>query len=133
MSSIGACFRTHTRRWISPFARSRVITCVTVSDEKFQIIRQLSSEAELAAFRALWLALIEVDRSDRKPSKDRVHLAMDIQHRGRGGRLYGHRWFYHSDGYVTLLAIIRAIWVGPLYRTSDPHAFEALLREGVRG
>jgi len=45
------------------------------------------------------------------------------------GKTGGQRWRLPSPGgYVKLLAVVRAIWVGPLYQTPTPDAFEALLR-----
>jgi hypothetical protein len=50
------------------------------------------------------------------------------QHRSPDGRLHANRWIYHPDGCVNALAIMRKIWVAPLYRMPDPQAFEKLLR-----
>ena len=129
-SSLGSLFRTLTRHSIGPFARSRVIVAVTVRDEDFRVVRQLSSDRELTAFRTLWYALVETDRATWTAPDGRAHFKLDVRHRSPDGRLHANRWLYHPDGCVNALAIFRKIWVAPLYRMPDPAAFEALLRDG---
>jgi hypothetical protein len=126
--SPGKTFRAATRRWIGPLARTGGIVKVTVRDQNFQIVRVLASEADLAAFRALWSALIEVDLRSWTPAPGQPHHSLIIEWSGRDGRARSSHWFYHPGGFVNLLAILPAIWVAPLYRTPDPDAFEAMLR-----
>src|SRR5437868_6979229 len=103
--SLGSLFRKLTRNWIGPFARSRVITSAIVRDEDFQIVRQLSSEPELAAFRSLWFALVETDLATRTAPTGRAHFKLDVQHRSPDGRMHTNRWLYHPNGCVNALAI----------------------------
>ncbi|MGP0091848.1 MAG: hypothetical protein ACLPKB_18095 [Xanthobacteraceae bacterium] len=44
------------------------------------------------------------------------------QSTGRGGRTENANWFYFAGGYIKLLAVVRAIWVGPLYQAPTPDA-----------
>jgi hypothetical protein len=120
-------FRRATRRWIGPFARTRGIVRVTVRDQNFQIVRALKTESDLAAFRALWSAMVEVDPRSWTPPPGQPHHNLIIEWNARSRGRSSH-WFYHPGGFVNLLAILPAIWVAPLYRTPDPGAFEALLR-----
>jgi hypothetical protein len=129
-ASPGKIFRAATRCWIGPLAHTRSIVKVTVRDQNFQIVRVLASEADLAAFRALWSALIEVDPRSWTPAPGQPHQSLIIEWSGRGGRARSSHWFYHPGGFVNLLAILPAIWVAPLYRTPDPEAFEAMLGGG---
>jgi hypothetical protein len=59
---LGTLFRSKTRGWYGPFARPYRIITVTVRDQDYRLIRVLDSQRDLAAFRELWAALIEVDR-----------------------------------------------------------------------
>ena len=124
----GKTLRAATRNWIGPFARTRRIVKVTVRDQNFQILRVLKSEPDLAAFRALWSELIEVDPRSGTPALEQAHHSLIIEWSERGGRARSSHWFYHPGGFVTLLAVLPAIWVAPLYRTPEPEAFAALLR-----
>ena len=125
--SPGRLFRAATRRWLGPFAASRKIVKVTVRDQEFRIVRELTSEPELAAFRNLWAALVEADQRPAAPPPGRALYKLQIQSI-QSGRRANATWFYSSGGTVELLAIWRAIWIAPLYRTPSPAAFEALLR-----
>jgi hypothetical protein len=123
--SPGKILRAATQHWFGPFARTRRIVKVTVRDQDFQIVRVLKSEPDLTAFRALWSAMIEVDGSSWTPPLGQAYHHLIIEWSGPGGSSH---WYYHPGGFVNLLAIWRAIWVAPLYRTSSPEEFEALLR-----
>ena len=125
--SPGKILRAKTRRWIGPLAATRRVVKVTVRDQNFQIVRVLASESDLAAFRALWSALVEVDPGSWTPEPAQPHHSLIIEWSERGGRARSSHWFYHPGGFLNLLAILPAIWVAPLYRTPDPDAFEALL------
>jgi hypothetical protein len=131
--SPGKTFRAATRHWIGPLAGTRSIAKVTVRDQNFQIVRVLASQGDLAAFRALWSELIEVDPRSWTPVPGQPHQSLIIEWSGRSGRARSSHWFYHPGGFVNLLAILPAIWVAPLYCTPDPEAFEALLGEGRSG
>lgn len=126
--SLGKLFRAATRRWIGPFADARRIVKVTVRDEHSQVDRVLDSERDLAAFRALWAALIEADPRAWTPPPGGPYYKLAIQWVARGGRMRASSWLHYPDGFVKLLAIWRAVWVAPLYRTPSPGAFEAMLR-----
>ena len=126
--SPGKIFRAATQHWFGPFARTRRIAKVTVRDENFGILRVLKSEPDLAAFRALWSAMIEADLHSWTPPPGQPYHSLIIEWIGRGGRTDSSHWFYHPGGFVNLLAIWPAIWVAPLYRTPSPEGFEALLR-----
>ena len=126
--SLGKLVRAVTRRWWGPFARGRTIVQVTVRDQDFRIVRVLASEQELAAFSRLWATAIETDHRSWVPPPGRTHHMLDIRWRDRRGRTRSSRWLYHPDGCMNLLAILRAIWVAPLYRMPSPSAFETLLR-----
>jgi len=122
--SPGRLFRAATRRWLGPFAASRKIVKVTVRDQEFRIVRELTSQADLTAFRELWSAMVEADRSLWSQVAERRYYKLSIESIGRGGRTGSATWFYFSGGYIKLLAIWRAIWVAPLYRTASPTALE---------
>jgi hypothetical protein len=124
----GSLFRTATRRWFGPAADADRIAKVTVRDEDFQVVRVLDSERELAAFRKLWAALVEADSRPWTPPPDRPYYKLNIQLIGFGGRTENASWFYFPGGCVKLLAVVRAIWIAPLYRMPSPGAFEELLR-----
>jgi hypothetical protein len=126
--SPGKVFRSATRGWFGPFARPDQIVNVTVRDQDFQIVRVLESERNLVAFRELWAALIEVDRGSYTWQREQPYYKLAIQSIGLGGGTENASWFYFPGGYIKLLAVVRAIWVGPLYQTPTPDAFEALLR-----
>jgi hypothetical protein len=123
----GQLFRAATRRWLGPFARTRHIVKVTVRDENFHIIRVLTSDKELLAFRDLWSGLVEIDPGSWVRPPGASHRKLDIQWTRSDGRTHTSRWHYHPGGYIRILGILRAIWVAPLYRTPTPTAFEALL------
>ena len=126
--SPGRLFRTATHRSLGPFAYSRGIVKVTVRDKDSRIVRVLTSERDLAAFRALWAALVEADPGSWTPPPGAPYYRLTIQSVGRSGGGVSASWFYFPGGYIRLLAILRAIWVAPLYRTPSSTAFEALLR-----
>jgi hypothetical protein len=126
--SPGKFFRSATRGWYGPFARPDRIVNVTVRDQDFQLVRVLDSERDLVAFRELWAALIEVDRGSYIWQREQPYYKLAIQSIGLGGRTENASWFYFPGGYLKLLAVVRAIWVGPLYQAPTPDAFEALLR-----
>jgi hypothetical protein len=126
--SAGKFFRAATRRWFGPAAGTEGIVKVTVRDADFHVIRVIESERDLATFRALWAALVETDPGSWTQPAGSAHYKLDIQWVGRDRRTQSSRWFYFSDGTIRLLAIWRALWVAPLYRTPSPDAFEALLR-----
>jgi hypothetical protein len=131
--SPGKVFRSATRGWYSPFARPDRIVNVTVRDQDFQLVRVLDSERDLVAFRELWAVLIEVDRGPYTWQRGQPYYKLTLQSIGLGRRTENASWFYFpSDGYLKLLAVVRAIWVGPLYQTPTPDAFEALLRAPTR-
>jgi hypothetical protein len=123
----GKFVRAAMRRWFGPLARTHGIVKVTVRDHDFRIIRVIASEEDLAAFRGQWSAMIEADRRSWTPPPQRQHYTLDIQWIGRYGRIKTARWFYFLGGFLHMLAIWRAIWVAPLYRTPSPAAFEAML------
>ena len=125
--SLGRLIRAATRRWLGPAAAAGGIVKVTVRDEHSQVVRVLEAERDLAAFRALWAALIEADPRSSTPPPGGPYYKLAIQWTARGGRMHGSSWFYYPGGFVKLLAIWRAIWAAPLYRTPSPDAFEALL------
>ena len=120
-------FRAATRRWYGPFARPERIVNVAVRDQDFQLIRVFESERGLLAFRELWAAVIEVDRGCYIWQSGHPFYKLAIQSIGRGGRINNASWYYFPSGYLKLLAVMRAIWVAPLYRAATPDAFEALL------
>jgi len=122
--SLGSLFRTTARQWFGPFAHGRKIVKVTIRDQKFAVIRELTSERDLAAFRDLWSAMVESDPRSRPSAAARAHYKLDIQWTGRDGRLHSSRWFYYPGGFVELLAIWRSVWVAPLYRMLTPDALE---------
>jgi hypothetical protein len=126
--SPGKAFRSATRGWYGPFARPDRIANVTVRDQDRQLVRVLDSERDLIAFRELWAALIEVDRSCYTWQRGQPYYKLAIQSIGLGGRTENASWFYFPGGYINLPAVVRAIWVGPLYQAATPEAFEALLR-----
>jgi len=130
MPSAGKLFRAATRRWLGPTADPDSIVKVTVRNEEARVVRVLTSERDLAAFRALWAGLVEVDpRSSRPPPEWRPCYRLSIERVGRGGRTAHATWFYSPvGGYIQMLAIIRAVCVAPLYRRPSPDAFEAILR-----
>ena len=123
--SLGKLFRAATRRRFGPFANARKIVKVTVRDQEFRVVRELTTEPDLAAFRELWLAMTEVDPRSWHPSATAAHYKLDVRYTGRDGRFHTGRWFYYPGGYLNVLAIWRAIWVAPLYRMSSAGAFEA--------
>lgn len=120
-------FRAATRRWYGPFARPERIVDVAVRDQDFQLIRVLESEGDLLASRKLWAAVIEVDRGRYTWQPGQPYYKLAIQSVGRGGRINNASWYYFPGGYLKLLAVMRARWVAPLYRTTTPDAFAALL------
>ena len=126
--SPGRLFRAATRGWYGPFARPDRIVNVTVRGQDLQPVHVLDSARDLVAFRELWAALIEVDRGAYTWQHGQPYYRLAIQSIGLGGRTEHASWFYFPGGYIKLLAVMRAIWVGPLYRTVTPDAFEALLR-----
>ena len=125
--SPGPLFRAATRRWYGPFAHPERIVNVAVRNQDFQLIRVLESEGDLLAFRKLWAAVIEVDRNCYTRQPGRPYYKLAIQTIGRGGRINNASWYYFPGGYLKLLAVMRAIWVAPLYRAATPDAFAALL------
>ena len=126
--SPGKIFRSATRDWYGPFARPDRIVNVIVRDQDFQLVRVLDSEHDLVAFRKLWVALIEVDHGSYTWQRGQPLYKLAIQSIGLGRRTENASWFYFPGGYIKLLAVVRAIWVGPLYQTPTPDAFEVLLR-----
>ena len=78
-------------------------------------------------FRKQWAALIEVDRDCYTWQRGQPYYKLGIQSIGFGGRAGNASWYYFPGGYLKLLAVMRAIWVAPLYRAATPDAFEALL------
>ena len=128
--SFGTLFRAATRRWLGPPADARTIVKVTVRDEDFQLVRVIDSERDLAAFRALWAALVEADPGSYTPPPGwRPYYKLIIEKTGRGGRSSSASWFYFPwGGTIKLLTVIRAVCVAPLYRTPSRDAFEAMLR-----
>ena len=129
--SPGKVFRSAARGWYGPFARPGRIVKVTVRDQDFQLVRVLDSHLELVAFRALWAGVVEVDRGSYTWQHGHPYYRLALQSIGLGGRTGTASWFYFPGGYLKLLAVVRAIWVGPLYQTPTPDAFEALLRAPV--
>lgn len=123
--NLGKLFRAATRRWLGPFADTRKIVKVTVRDQEFRVVRELTAQQDLAAFRELWSGMTEADPKLWPPAATRTHYKLDVQWTGRDGRLHSSRWLYHPSGFVNLLAIWPAIWVAPLYRMPSPGAFEA--------
>jgi hypothetical protein len=121
-------FRAATRGRYGPFARPDRIVNVAVRDQNFQLVRVLDSERDLVAFRALWMSLVEADRDAFTWQPGQPFYKLAIESIGRGGRVENASWYYFPGGYFQLLAVIRAIWVAPLYQVPTPDAFEALLR-----
>jgi hypothetical protein len=128
MAVLGKFIRKMTRQWRGPFARNIKIMTVTVRDPDFKIIKVLTSDRDLAVFRELWSALTEVDRESWAPTGGREHYKIDIQWVRHSDRKWSNRWIYHRGGFINLVAILRAIWVAPLYRTPSPAEFEKMLR-----
>lgn len=122
----GKLFRAATRSWYGPFARPDRIVNVAVRDQDFELVRILDCERDLAAFRKQWAALVEVDRDCHTWQRGQPYYKLAIQSVGLGGRAES-SWYYFPGGYFKLLAVMRAIWVAPLYRAATPDAFEALL------
>jgi hypothetical protein len=122
--NLGKLFRAATRRWLGPFADTRTIVKVTVRDQEFHIVRELTAAHDLAAFRELWSGMTEVDAKSWPPAATRTHYKLDVQWSGRDGRLHSSRWLYHPGGFVNLVAIWPAIWVAPLYRMATADALE---------
>lgn len=133
-NSAGKLFRAATWRWLGPPGDVGKIVKVTVHDQDSQLVRVIDSERDLAAFRALWVSLVEADPgSVTPPPRWRPYYTLNIEKAGRGGGTRSATWFYFPwSGTVKLLAVIRAVYVAPLYRTSSPGAFEALLRGDPR-
>jgi len=125
--SPGKLFRAATRRWYGPFARPERIVNVAVRDPDFQLVRVLDAERELVAFRKLWAALVEVDRDCYIWQRGQPYYKLAIQSIGLRGRTENASWYFFPGGYLKLLAVMRAIWVAPLYRSPTPDAFAALL------
>jgi hypothetical protein len=48
------------------------------------------------------------------------HYKLAIQSIGLGGRAENASWLYFPGGYIKLLAVVRAIWVGPLTKRPYP-------------
>jgi len=126
--SPGKLFRAAARRWFGPLAGTEGIVKVTVRDADFHVVRVIESERDLAAFRALWAALVETDPGSWAAPPGRQYYKLAIEWIGRGGRAESSSWFYFPGGSIKLLAVLRAISVASLYRTPSPGAFEALLR-----
>ncbi len=122
----GKVFRVATRRWLGPAASADSIVKVTVRDAESRVVRVIESERDLAAFRTLWAGLAEADPGASPPPSPWYKLQM--QYIRSGGRTENASWFYFPGGTIKLLAIVRAAWIAPLYRTPAPAAFEALLR-----
>ena len=122
--NLGKLFRAATRRWLGPFADARTIVKVTVRDQEFHIVRELTAAHDLAAFRELWSGMTEVDPKSWPPAATRTHYKLDVQWTGPDGRSNSSRWLYHPGGFVNLVAIWPAIWVASLYRMPTPDALE---------
>jgi hypothetical protein len=130
--SIGKVVRAMIRRWWGPFARARKIVKVTVRDQDFRIIKGITSDRDLAAFHEMWSKMTEADHELLRPRSGRFHYTLDIQSTGHNSRTRSNRWHYHSDGFMSLLAIRRAICLAPLYRMPCPGEFERIFRVDVR-
>lgn len=97
-------------------------------DQDNQIIKVITSDRDLAAFRDMWSTMSEAEPASWTPAAGRSHYKLDIQWTRRAGRTRTSRWLYHPDGFVNLVAKWRAIWVAPLYRAPTPAEFETILR-----
>jgi hypothetical protein len=128
--SPGKVFRAATRGWHGPFARPEMIIKVAVHDD-VQLLRMLDAERDLAAFRQLWATFVEVDCGSYTWQREQPYYKLAIESLGLGGRIDHASWYYFPGGYLKLLAVMRAIWVAPLYRAAAPETFEALLRGDV--
>jgi hypothetical protein len=95
--SPGKLFRAATRRWFGPAVYADRIVKVTVRDQNSQVVRVLDSERDLAAFRDLWAALVEVDDPGSQiPPPERPYNKLNIQFIERRGRTQRAIWFYFS-------------------------------------
>jgi hypothetical protein len=130
--SIGTVVRAMIWRWRGPVANARKIVKVTVRDQDFRIIKVITSDRDLAAFHGMWSKMTEAEHKLWTTGSGRFRYTLDIQSTGHNSRTRSNRWHYHSDGFVSLLAIRRAIWIAPLYRMPCPSEFEKILRADMQ-
>jgi hypothetical protein len=81
--SPGKLFRAATLQWFGPASDADGILKVTVRDENSHVVR-IDSQRNLAAFRQLWAALVEV--ASRSPQPGRPYYKLGIQSIRRGVR-----------------------------------------------
>jgi len=119
--STGDLIRAMAWRWRGPAAWARGIVSVSVRDHNFKLVKTITSERELAAFREMWSEIIEAEPRLWQPT---IHYKLDIQHQQAE---HSNRWLYDPVGLVRLVAILRAIWVAPLYKLPSPAEFNKIL------
>jgi hypothetical protein len=123
---VRALFRVYRR-----FRPVTDITRVTVRDGKFQVIKELIGEEDLAAFRRLWFDRVEADPASWRAAGQETYghgaYKIDVRRTKSGNRKAGNRWLYDPSGLAKPLVILwRSILVAPLYRLRSPQEFNRL-------